>query len=138
VLGTTSDREWVRLTTMIGRPELADDPRYAHNDDRVRLRDELDKILGTWCAAHSLADIQAAADAAGIGNARLNGVRELAEHPQLAERGRWRDVAASAGPVPALLPPAVATSWAVRTGAVPALGEHTDAIRTEFARPGPV
>ncbi|MDV7351960.1 CaiB/BaiF CoA-transferase family protein [Rhodococcus oxybenzonivorans] len=133
VLGTTNDREWRRLAEMIGRPELADEPRYAHNDNRVEARDELDAVVGAWCAEHTLAEIQKTADAAGIGNARLNSVRDLAEHPQLVERGRWREVGTPTGPVPALLPPAVADGWPVRSGAVPALGAHTDAIRAEFA-----
>ncbi|AII08049.1 MULTISPECIES: CaiB/BaiF CoA transferase family protein [Rhodococcus] len=132
VLGTTNDREWRRLAEMIGRPELADEPRYAHNDNRVEARDELDAVVGAWCAEHTLAEIQKTADAAGIGNARLNSVRDLAEHPQLVERGRWREVGTPSGPVPALLPPAVAEGWPVRSGAVPALGAHTDAIRSEF------
>jgi itaconate CoA-transferase len=133
VLGTTNDREWRRLAEMIGRPELADEPRYAHNDNRVEARDELDAVVGAWCAEHTLAEIQKTADAVGIGNARLNSVRDLAEHPQLVERGRWREVGTPTGPVPALLPPAVADGWPVRSGAVPALGAHTDAIRAEFA-----
>ena len=132
VLGTTNDREWRRLAEMIGRPELADEPRYAHNDNRVEARDELDALVGAWCAEHTLAEIQKTADAAGIGNARLNSVRDLAEHPQLVERGRWREVGTPSGPVPALLPPAVADGWPVRSGAVPALGAHTNAIRAEF------
>ncbi|KXF52824.1 CoA-transferase [Rhodococcus sp. SC4] len=132
VLGTTNDREWRRLAEMIGRPELVDEPPYAHNDNRVEARDELDAVVGAWCAEHTLAEIQKTADAAGIGNARLNSVRDLAEHPQLVERGRWREVGTPSGPVPALLPPAVADGWPVRSGAVPALGAHTDAIRAEF------
>ncbi|MFD8245676.1 CaiB/BaiF CoA transferase family protein [Nocardia sp. NPDC059691] len=133
VLGTTSDREWLRLTDLMGNPELAADPRYAHNDDRVRHRDELDAIVGQWCAQRTLAEIQSAADAAGIGNARLNGVRELADHPQLRERGRWREVGTPSGPVPALLPPVLARDWPAVHGAVPALGAHTEALRAEFA-----
>lgn len=132
VLGTTSDREWRRLAEMIGRPELADEPRYAHNHDRVAARDELDDILGSWCSARTLDEIRDAADAAGIGNAQLNSVRDLAEHPQLRERGRWRNVGTPSGPVPALVPPALALGWSVRSGSVPALGEHTDAVRAEF------
>ncbi|MFC0446951.1 CaiB/BaiF CoA transferase family protein [Rhodococcus jostii] len=132
VLGTTNDREWRRLAEMIGRPELVDEPPYVHNDNRVEARDELDAVVGAWCAEHTLAEIQKTADAAGIGNARLNSVRDLAEHPQLVERGRWREVGTPSGPVPALLPPAVADGWPVRSGAVPALGAHTNAIRAEF------
>lgn len=132
VLGTTSDREWRRLATdLIGRPDLAADERYARNIDRCARRAELDAVLADWCKRHDLDDIRARADAAGIGNARLNGVRALAEHPQLAARGRWREVGTPAGPVPALVPPALARGWPVVSGRVPALGADTDAIRAE-------
>jgi itaconate CoA-transferase len=136
VLGTTSDREWRRLAAeLLGREDLAADPRFAHNEDRVRLRAELDEILGAWCAERDLADIQRRADAAAIGNSRLNGVRDLAEHPQLAARGRWRQVGSPVGPVPALLPPALSCQWEAACGPVPALGADTDAIRAEVAEP---
>jgi itaconate CoA-transferase len=138
VLGTTSDREWRRLTRdMLDRPDLAEDPRYAHNGDRVRHRAELDQLLGGWCAQRDLAEIQRRADDAGIGNARLNGVRDLAEHAQLAARGRWRQVDTPVGPVPALLPPGLALDWTPVSGSVPALGADTDAIRAEVSRPRP-
>ncbi len=136
VLGTTSDREWRRLARdLLDRPDLAEDPRYAHNADRVRHRAELDQILGGWCAQRDLAEIQRRADDAGIGNARLNGVRDLAEHTQLAARGRWRQVDSPVGPVPALLPPALALGWTAVNGRVPALGADTDAIRAEVSQP---
>jgi crotonobetainyl-CoA:carnitine CoA-transferase CaiB-like acyl-CoA transferase len=93
----------------------------------------LDTIVGAWCGERDLADIQRRADAAGIGNARLNTVADLAGHPQLAERGRWRDVDTSVGPVPALLPPALARGWTVPPGRVPALGADTDRVRAELA-----
>ncbi|MDQ4115343.1 MAG: CoA transferase, partial [Actinomycetota bacterium] len=135
VLGTTSDREWHRLAAdLLGDGDLAADPRFARNADRVACRAELDGVVGAWCAERTLAEIQRLADDAGIGNARLNGVRDLAEHPQLAQRGRWHDVGSPAGPVPALVPPALGRGWRVRDGRVPALGEDTAAIRAEVAR----
>ena len=127
VLGTTSNREWRRLTRdLLDRPDLAEDPRYARNDDRVRHRAELDRIVGDWCAQRDLAEIQRRADEAGIGNARLNGVRDLAEHEQLAQRGRWRQVGSPAGPVPALLPagPRGRLAGDQRAGARPGRGHR--------------
>lgn len=136
VLGTTNDREWRRLTEdLLERPDLAADPRFARNSDRVGLRDELDAILRDWCSRHDIDDIQQRADDAGIGNARLNDVHDLAAHPQLAERGRWREVDSPVGPLPALTPPAMGVDWPRRDGRVPALGEHTDAICAEVRRP---
>jgi itaconate CoA-transferase len=134
VLGTTSDREWRRLAELIGRPEMAEDPRFEHNHHRVAERGELNDAIAAWTQTLSLAEIQVLADEAGIGNSRLNLVADLAVHPQLAERGRWREVETPAGPVPALRHPATGNDWTIRSGAVPALGEHTDLIRAEVGR----
>ncbi|MGD9986315.1 CaiB/BaiF CoA transferase family protein [Pseudonocardia sp.] len=134
VLGTTNDREWRRLTEdLLGRPDLAADPRFARNEDRVALRDELDAVLREWCVRHDIDEVQRRADEAGIGNARLNDVHDLAGHPQLVQRGRWREVGSPVGPLPALVPPALGAGWPRRDGRVPALGEHTAAIRAEVA-----
>jgi itaconate CoA-transferase len=71
-------------------------------------------------------------DAAQIANGRLNEMHEVWKHPQLAARARWTQVGTPAGDVPALLPPALPSDWAPRMDAVPALGEHTDAILSEL------
>lgn len=136
VLGTTSDREWRRLSAMLGQPELADDPRYLHNTDRTERRVELDDIIGAWSAVRELAEVQRLADEAGIGNAVLNDVGALVRHPQLRDRGRWHDIGSPVGELPVLLPPPISSDWTVSVGAVPALGEHTAAVRAEFSLDG--
>ena len=128
VLGTTNDAEWQRLCAMIGRPDLAADPRYGDNAGRVVHRDELDAAIAAWCAQHPLTDVQAAADGAGIGNARYNLPSEVLAHPHLAARDRWREVATPGGPVTAALPPPVFGGAVPAMGAVPGLGEHTEPV----------
>ncbi|WP_143175634.1 CoA transferase [Cryptosporangium aurantiacum] len=133
VLGTTNDAEWQRLASeLLGRPDLAADDRYRHNPDRVAHRAELDTIVGDWCGSRALTDIQKAADAAGIGNSVYRTPSEVVEHPHLAARDRWRPVDTPAGPVRALLPPAVFSGRTAPMGAVPALGAHTDAVLAEL------
>ncbi|OBG89225.1 formyl-CoA transferase [Mycobacterium sp. E802] len=129
VLGTTNDREWQRLAReIIERPDLADDPRFATNSDRCAHRDELNKAIESWCAQNDLADIQQTADDAGIGNSRYNLPSEVIEHPHLKARDRWRSVGTPNGDISALLPPPVISGMELGMGAVPGLGEHTDAI----------
>lgn len=132
VLGTTNDREWLRLTELIDRPDLAADERFRTGPGRVAHRALLDEAIGQWCAAHDLASIQAAADAAGIGNARYNRPSEVVTHPHLAARDRWRSVDTPVGPIRALLPPPVIAGYEPAMGAVPGLGEHTDAVLAEL------
>ncbi len=133
VLGTTNDREWQRLATeLLGRPDLAADPRFGSNDARCRLRAELDAVIAAWTCERTLEAVQRLADAAGIGNARLNTVRDVLDHPQLTERGRWHEVDSPVGPVPVLATPPVSPSWATRMEPIPGLGEHTDALLAEL------
>jgi crotonobetainyl-CoA:carnitine CoA-transferase CaiB-like acyl-CoA transferase len=133
VLGTTNDQEWQRLARdLLGRPDLADDPRYAGAAGRVAHRAELDGAVADWCARTDLATIQKAADAAGIGNSRYNTTSEVLAHPHLVARDRWRDVGTPNGPVPALRAPIDASGWDDRMDPVPALGEHTGSILAEL------
>jgi itaconate CoA-transferase len=133
VLGTTNDREWHRLAIgMIDRPDLAADPRFATNISRCAERDEIDAAISEWTRQHSLADIQAQADAAGIGNARYNTVKDVVDHPQLEQRGRWQSVDSPVGPLPSLLGPPEVADWEPRLEAIPALGEQTDTILAEL------
>lgn len=137
VLGTTNDREWQRLAReIIERPDLADDPRFASNSDRVSNRTVLDEAIQNWCAAHDLAEVQKVADAAGIGNARYNLPSEVIAHPQLSERDRWRTVQTPAGPIQAILPPPIVDGYEQPMGPVPGLGEHTEAVLTELGLSG--
>jgi crotonobetainyl-CoA:carnitine CoA-transferase CaiB-like acyl-CoA transferase len=133
VLGTTNDREWQRLARdIIARPDLADDARFATNSGRCEHRDVLNEAIGSWCATNDLADIQKIADDAGIGNSRYNRPSEVLVHPQLSERDRWRRVDTPAGPIDAILPPPIIDGFEFPMGAVPGLGQHTDAVLAEL------
>ncbi|KUI11429.1 CoA-transferase [Mycobacterium sp. GA-1285] len=133
VLGTTNDREWQRVAReIIDRPDLAVDPRFATNPDRCAHREILEEAIGSWCAQHDLAEIQKIADDAGIGNSRYNLPSEVVAHPHLTARDRWRTVATPKGDIRALRPPPVISDFEQPMGAVPGLGEHTDAVLGEL------
>ena len=71
-------------------------------------------------------------DAAGIANARVNSMSDVWAHPQLKARGRWTEVDTPAGVVQALRPPGVPDGCEPRMDAVPALGQHAEAILAEL------
>jgi crotonobetainyl-CoA:carnitine CoA-transferase CaiB-like acyl-CoA transferase len=128
VLGTTNDGEWQRLAAAIGRADLAADPAYARNAQRTARRADLDPAIAAWTAQRTFREVQQAMDEASIGHARLNGVQDLIDHPQLTERKRWARAGSPVGEVDVLLPPPVSPGWSFQPGAVPGLGEHTDAV----------
>jgi itaconate CoA-transferase len=128
-----NDREWTALaSTVLGRPELADDPRFATNQARVANRAAIDEVLAPVIAALDAETAVATLHAAGIGIAVVNRLDEVVDHPQLSTRDRWLRVDAPHGPVWTPLAPPVSSTWTTPAGAVPALGEHTDAILTEL------
>ncbi|MFJ7084555.1 CaiB/BaiF CoA transferase family protein [Streptomyces griseus] len=130
LLSVQNDREWRRLAEQVlGRPELAEDPDFATNAARTANRARTDAVVGRELAGLTGREALAALEAAGIACARLNTVADVAAHPQLAARDRWREVESPVGPLRALLPPiTLPGSEEARMGAVPALGEHTDAL----------
>jgi len=133
VLGTTNDREWQRFARdLLDRPDLADDERLRTNPGRVEHRVLLDEQVAAWCSERDLALIQQRADTAGIGNSRYNTPSEVIAHAHLVARDRWRSLDTPGGSVQALLPPPVISGYEAPMGAVPALGQHTDAVLAEL------
>lgn len=129
LLSVQNDREWRRLAEQVlEQPELADDPVFATNTARTANRERTDAAVGDVLARLTGTEALARLDAAGIACARLNTVADVAAHPQLAARDRWREVDSPVGALRTLLPPITLPGGAeTPMGAVPALGEHTDA-----------
>ncbi|MFP1628675.1 CaiB/BaiF CoA transferase family protein [Streptomyces sp. 5K101] len=130
LLSVQNDREWRRLAELVlERPELADDPDFATNTARTTNRARTDAAVAKALVGLTTQDAIDRLEAAGIACARLNTVTDVAGHPQLAARDRWREVDSPAGPLRALLPPITLPGGApARMGAIPSLGEHTDAL----------
>jgi itaconate CoA-transferase len=133
MLGLQNEREWLQFChQVLQQPALAEDPRFIGNASRSAHREALRAILVEAFATLTAAQVADRLEAAGIANAQVNTMAGLWAHPQLAARQRWRTMDTPAGPVPTLLPPG---SWAdgdPRLDAVPALGQHTDAILAEL------
>jgi crotonobetainyl-CoA:carnitine CoA-transferase CaiB-like acyl-CoA transferase len=113
---------------VLRRPDLATDRRFTSNSARVANRTELTRIIEETFAGATVEGVVARLDSAGIANGRLNTIADVAGHPQLAARDRFCEVQTSAGPVAATLPPANLEGVTPSMGAVPALGQHTEAV----------
>jgi itaconate CoA-transferase len=133
IFGLHNNREWAAFsTTVLGRPDLADDARFQSNHLRVQHRSamnaEIDQVFGRLSATEVIARLEAAQ----IANACLNTVQQFIDHPQLAGRNAWRRVDSPVGPIPALLPPVRMEGVEPMMGAIPALGEHRESILAEL------
>jgi itaconate CoA-transferase len=133
-MGVQNEREWAVLCTdVLVRPDLVADPRFVRNSRRVENDAELRVLLEAALAEWTADQVTERLDAVGIANARLRTVAEFAEHPQLQARDRWRDVDSPVGPLRSLLPPVTVQGREPAMCPVPAAGQHTEAIRAEFA-----
>lgn len=85
-VGVGSERQWPRFCQALGLAELATDPRFATNGDRVRERGALRPILAARFATASTAEWFARLEAAEIPCAPINDLAAAFADPQVAAR----------------------------------------------------
>jgi itaconate CoA-transferase len=135
MLGLQNEREWkVFCDKVLLQPALATDPRFDAGARRSEHRAELKAIILETFGQLSAEQVIARLEQAQIANAHVNTVADMWQHPQLQARGRYQSVDSPVGPVTALLPPGANNSFDYRMDAIPAVGEHSEAILRELGR----
>lgn len=87
-----TDLQWRRLCGVMGREELAADPRYERIADRVRRSDEVDAAVQGWTAQHSVDECVARLSEISIACGPVAGIAGHPVEPNLLERGMIRRV----------------------------------------------
>ena len=130
VLAANGDSIFNRLMHAIGRPDIADDPQFKHNDGRAKASDELDTILGAWSASVTLTEALDILEAAEVPASGINSVAEVFEDEQIQARGSIERYALESGLnlcMPAAVPKLTKTPGGTRWLG-PKLGEHNESI----------
>jgi crotonobetainyl-CoA:carnitine CoA-transferase CaiB-like acyl-CoA transferase len=131
LIAVQNDNEFARLATQVLlQPGLPGDPKFSTNMARNKNRAEMDRIVAERFALLTVEQLTELLDRAELAYARVSTVGDVSKHPQL----RRTSVMGEAGAEISL--PALAASFPgqpERLGKVPALGEHTDLVRKEFA-----
>jgi crotonobetainyl-CoA:carnitine CoA-transferase CaiB-like acyl-CoA transferase len=91
-LSASSDRTFARLANAIERPELARDPRFRTNPDRIANADELDGIVGTWIAERDAGEVLAVFEEHDVVVGRVYDIEDIFNDPQYQARGDIVDV----------------------------------------------
>jgi formyl-CoA transferase len=78
---------WTRLLKIIGREDLADDPRFATGHDRAAHEKEIDAIVGEWTRQHDKREAMEKLIAVGVPSGAVFDTMELQNEPSFAERG---------------------------------------------------
>src|SRR5215207_7530543 len=84
------DVDWRALCSVLGRPDLALDGRFAHQDGRRTHRSLIDAAVASWCAGRDAVTAMNVLQAGGVPAGVVQDASDLAVDPQLAARGFWR------------------------------------------------
>ncbi|HEX9581651.1 MAG TPA: CoA transferase [Gemmatimonadales bacterium] len=133
-VGASNQNTWLRLTEAIGRRELAADPRFRENADRMGNRQALADVLAAVFSDHSSAVWLERLEAAGVPAGPVLSITDMLNHPQALARGMVQDVPhATLGVVQTLgFPVSLSASPAEVQRGAPILGEHTREVLAEL------
>jgi crotonobetainyl-CoA:carnitine CoA-transferase CaiB-like acyl-CoA transferase len=133
VVAVGNDAQFARLAAVVGRPELARDPRFETNAGRVEHRDALVPILAAALAARPTDAWVRALDAADVPAGPINDLAQVFDDPQVRHRGLRLDLPrAGRAPVPVVASPVRLSRTPVQHAPPPGLGEHTREVLVEL------
>ncbi len=134
VLAVGNDGQWRRFCHAAGRPEWADDPRFADNPARVENRAVLTPMLEGFMKTKKTAEWQELLTAAEVPHAPVWTYADVFRCPQAAARGLRMEVRDPSGrPVDLIGAPFhIAGAALPPPTAPPTLGQHTAEVLTEL------
>jgi itaconate CoA-transferase len=130
VISIQNNREWARFADeVLGAPELATDDRFATNNARVSNRTEMNQIIEDRFLRYKMEDLRPLLLASGTAHGSINSVEQAAHHPQLRH---WAMTVH--GQHLQMIAPPIQTPFDEESYRdIPTIGQHTGAIREEFA-----
>jgi crotonobetainyl-CoA:carnitine CoA-transferase CaiB-like acyl-CoA transferase len=134
IVGVASERLWVAFCAAIARPELATDPRFATNADRVTNAAALREALAPRLRERTVAEWIRILEAVGIPSGQVRTVGEALENPQVSARGLLLEIDHPRAGAGRYVGSPIRLDGADRgsTRPPPLLGEHTDEVLAEM------
>jgi formyl-CoA transferase len=133
-LSSSTQKMAERLFRSIGRPELAEDPRYRTNAERVKHAEELDAIIGAFILQRTQAENVAFFEQAEVTIGPIYDIRQILGDPHVLARelvADYPDPDMGAFPMHHVVPRLSGTPASIRTPA-PRLGEHNRELLAEL------
>ena len=134
IVAVGNDSQFAKFCAVAGQPDLAQDPRFARNADRVRHRNTLVPLLAALMRARTRRDWLESLQAAKVPCGPINDLADVFADPQVIERGMTIQIAhPAAGSVRLVASPMKFSATPVQyRRAPPLLGEHTAELLCEF------
>ena len=133
VIGANADSIFKRLMSAIGREDLAADPALARNEGRVARTEELDRVIGQWCAQHDLDRVLEILARAEVPSGKIYDASDIARDVHYAARGMLEQHQLPDGTpikLPGIVPKLSDTPGGTRWIG-PELGAHTEEVLRE-------
>ena len=86
LIAANQDSVFRRLSAAMGRPELADDPRYSSHAARGETQTELDELISEWTATKDAAELEALMDESGVPSGKIYRAPEMLEDAHFKAR----------------------------------------------------
>ncbi|WJF91064.1 CaiB/BaiF CoA-transferase family protein [Paraburkholderia bonniea] len=130
IVAAGNDSQFRKFVTAGGQAELASDPRFATNPERVRHREVLVPLLAAMVRTASKQHWISALEAAGVPCGPINNLAEVFSHEQVLARGLQIDLPHPSGAVARLVrnPINMSETPPEMLAHPPTLGEHTEAV----------
>ena len=92
VVSIRTDADWVSASAVFGRPELAEDARFATGEARLAHRAELLEQVSAWTRGRAPSQVAEALQSIGVPAGQMNRPPDVLEDPQLRERKLFSDM----------------------------------------------
>lgn len=130
IIGGNGDSVFQRLMCAVGHPEMAQSPRFAHNNDRVEHEQEIDDVIRAWTQQHTFDEVLDNLEKANVPVGPIYNIADIMSDPQYKARGMFETLQLPDGTpitLPTFAPKLTGTPG--RTEWIgPTLGAHNDEI----------
>ena len=130
VIGGNGDSIFKRFMIAVGRSDMANDPVLANNAGRFARTDEIEKVIGDWCASHDLAHVLHVLEEADVPSGSIYNIQDIVRDVHYQARDMIQTHKLSDGndiSLPGIVPKFTATPGETKWLG-PKLGEHTQEI----------
>lgn len=130
VIMAQADQHWPLFAKIIGREELGTAEGYTTRADRSKRGEEIESMIQAWVKLHTIDEVEALVDKAGIPYGRVLTLEDLIRDPHLKARGRVVDTEHDGKKMPVFAPYPVlsGTPGLIRTSWPQEPGQHNEEV----------
>ena len=135
IIGANGDSLFKRLMKVMGREDLAEDPRFADNSGRCSHQELLEEAIIQWTSRTTASEVEAACKEASVPCGPIFSIKDIVEDEHFKTRQCFEEVelAGRKVKVPSIGPKLSLSPGATVSGG-PLIGQHSDEVLREKLR----